>query len=664
MAFFRRGISNLTSKTFFCVFILSLFINPGLSATDSNECGSLITYRQHSVLLSEAPRCLSDGCGQNTSTMSSGCSTDSPCFRLWELMRRDWQQPWCDSCQKDTACRIGGWPILNMTETCETMPQAWIFYNENGPGCCTDGNEPFILANWTTTLCNGSEWNSPFNYYGSMAREDWEEWIEPWNWTVRIENSTREVQQELLQCASASTYLWSYGIDNLLTLATALGSFFVRVFLGPTIANFTNRLPSPITWIANQLFDNPGEPEVWIRVIFAGASDAALLILSDMSASFLIKLTPGYQDVPVGKLTLLLASRPRIVAIVCSLALMLPHIENNYPWLHRRLSPASAYNIAAAAAVAELIMQAVGSVYLGRTANTGRKKGFYLVNHLTPYWRGKDAYRMYIGGIIWTILSPVILVGLFLTAWAHLVHGHIAAKLYPTGEDGWLTKPWRKFLAQRDRYYGEKWYANYLQKSSTAAQPSAGVSVLSPPHNTRAGTVPPNPLDDLLISTTSVMHSSRAISSLIGMHLQSSVLPANPIVLPATLKAVHTPQQRGPTPSRSTKRSRILTYWPFEWFICFLFVCSEGSISEPVSGQPAQYNFLRQRAYDKPTLRALRRFINKSQEIMVIIFRALMLFTLFTVLVCYAAQWLFWSGFVESMGDRYVLGQHSVHQTS
>src|ERR1700761_5677355 len=86
-----------------------------VSGQDS-KCGSLITYRQHSVLLSEAPQCFRSGCistnsSEPASTISSPCPVQAPCNTLWEILKQKFELDWCDSCGNDIACRIDGWPI-------------------------------------------------------------------------------------------------------------------------------------------------------------------------------------------------------------------------------------------------------------------------------------------------------------------------------------------------------------------------------------------------------------------------------------------------------------------------------------------------------------------------------------------------------------------------
>jgi len=326
------------------------------------ECGSLITYRQHSVILSAAPQCFRNGCsaGNTTSTattISSPCPVDAPCNRLWDIIRGKFEKDWCKSCHSDIACRIGGWPILNMTEACNVVPGDWIFAG-NG-GCCSSGDEPFQIADWINTLCNGSEWRAPFTFYGGMAKEDWEEWIEPWNWTLRPLNTSMYNITTDPGC-NASAFLLTLGIEN-----------FVR---GGTVCFYVL-----LALFFESKFKKPKFP--WYRAIGGGLLEFMFILGGSIGASFTVKNTPGYQETPVGELILLLSSRPSVLGFLCAIGIIAIVFEDGR-WYPNTYMTLYAANTAAGLAFSEAFQQIVGSIYLGRTANVGRKKDFFHVGHL------------------------------------------------------------------------------------------------------------------------------------------------------------------------------------------------------------------------------------------------------------------------------------------
>lgn len=112
----------------------------------SDTCGSLVTYRQYSSPLQDAPKCFLQGCGDaNSTSMSAGCPSQAPCSNPWDALQNQWQdKKWCDTCGDDTACRISGWPVLNASATCDTNPGTWLFSAQGD--CCASGDEAMQLA--------------------------------------------------------------------------------------------------------------------------------------------------------------------------------------------------------------------------------------------------------------------------------------------------------------------------------------------------------------------------------------------------------------------------------------------------------------------------------------------------------------------------------------
>ena len=84
-------------------------------------------------------------------------------------------------CRLPRRCRVSH-PRLNATAACEVIPHEYLFSSAAAnEACCVAGDQPLLLADWANSLCNGSEWRAPFDYYGGMAREGWEQWLETWN---------------------------------------------------------------------------------------------------------------------------------------------------------------------------------------------------------------------------------------------------------------------------------------------------------------------------------------------------------------------------------------------------------------------------------------------------------------------------------------------------
>ena len=63
-------------------------------------------------------------------------------------------------------------------------------------------------------------------------------------------------------------------------------------------------------------------------------------------------------------------------------------------------------------AVAEYILQWFGLFCLALATNTGQKRHFYPVNQLRPFWRGQQAHIMYSGSLFWCVVFGLFLLGL------------------------------------------------------------------------------------------------------------------------------------------------------------------------------------------------------------------------------------------------------------
>lgn len=398
--------------------------------TAQSNCGSLITYRQFSVLLSSAPPCFQNGCGNPppAGSMSSTCSVNQSCSHLWEFLRTQWQANQCTpDCEGDVACRIPGWPVLNMTSTCTTVPQEWLFSN-NG-ACCTSDTEPFALADWIGNLCNGSEWRQPFAYYGGMAREDWEEWIAPWNWTVQPDNNANPEN-----CPAAEQILTTFAMENLITageIVLSIGVFWVAAALRKS-RHFI------------RLFGLPGIKSWRGALVYGLWYPLAHWLVSSFWTAALIRAEPGYENVPVGLLALLLCARPNSLMVVTCILLwlnrLIPHqFEDRLLSVMagpdgerygRQYSKRLISILGLWVSVSEILVQGLGAYSVFKTTDQGVKKGFYIAGRLIPFWRGNDAMIMYAGALVHTTLSFLTAFCLYLSAYCHVQEARFQERVF------------------------------------------------------------------------------------------------------------------------------------------------------------------------------------------------------------------------------------------
>ena len=384
---------------------------PVAHSQESSPNHSLITYRQYSTLLSEAPQCFRTGCGVNATltTASSPCSVESPCHGLWNIIQDQFQRDWCSSSPGDIACRIRGWPILNSTSICEMVPNEWIFYVIGQ--CCTFDDQPFEMAKWIGTLCNG-RWKEPFEIYGGMAQEDWQEWIVPWNWTVRPENATSGILKTS-DCPKPSQELGLFAAENVFLLF--LGAIIPYLKYRRECSRSGQRTGPRHTGIMVRItryWDRRTQGKygelATIQWIAVGIIIAGINLGFDFLIALLINRTAGYSHVPVVELAVLHGTRPRLGWALCSLAIINHQIFAN---------------AAASFGLCEMILQCFGSKYFGVTANKGTQRGFYHLHRLHPFWHGRAAYRMYIGALLWLLGCFAIILSwlLFVTLLGHFL---------------------------------------------------------------------------------------------------------------------------------------------------------------------------------------------------------------------------------------------------
>lgn len=385
-----------------------------------DECSSLMTYRQFTEFLSESPACYRNGCGATpASSMSSMCPASAPCHVLWDFMFDAYQNNWCSNCRNDIACRIPGWPILSATSVCNAIPHDWL-YDTDGR-CCIASSEPFDIAQWISKLCNGSEWRKPFNYYAGMAKDDWAEWMEPWNWTFRYKTPAGSPPQvdNIPQCAPPATVLSILWIENLAEIGAIV--LDVLAFWVLTVRPWRRRWDWPAILCGpdeGREFGRPG----------SGILNAVFGIVASVVAAVSAHNTPGYSDLPIADQFLLHCTRPTMnglnfFALRIFPTLIEESVKRSDPEKlnHQRISESRTRttNIIIGVAYAEAIQQFLGLISLARVANAGRSKGFFIPGALLPYWRGEFTLTMYAGALLSTILSPVFFLSLviFILVW-------------------------------------------------------------------------------------------------------------------------------------------------------------------------------------------------------------------------------------------------------
>jgi hypothetical protein len=393
------------------------------------------------------------------------CTSTAPCFPIWDILHQEWQQDWCSTCHEhdERACRIRGWAVLNATAACDISPGTWMFVK--GGCCASDGNEMASLSSWIETLCNGS-YTSLFKFYDGQARQDWDQYILPDNHTVMPDDMTH------VQCPNKSLYLGLFAIENVVFLIFVFMLFLATLYyergfvrrnqlvmifhrLMSPIRTMKTGLKSAFAWIFHITSSNDGSAEV-IETILLAIFLAGVQLAFNFASAVVVQRTPGYSNVDITLLAFLFCSRPRIGWLACLLSLIPDWALEQWFHMTEHASLVSGQKIVARVAVSsamgEVMMQLLGSYFLGMTAHVGVIRGFYQHNHLSPFENGMQARNMYGGAMLWVVAAFFIVV-----MWIIVVIWHALIMQFFTVTASWMketaastlpgnrvTKTWKK----------------------------------------------------------------------------------------------------------------------------------------------------------------------------------------------------------------------------
>lgn len=288
-----------------------------------------------------------------------------------------------------------------------------------------------------------------------MARDDWVEWLQPWNWTVHMQNGTgAAADRNLTQvvCDSAKAMQAAFAIDNFVSLGEAALELFVF-------------------WLCCICAWNVAMSEVksMRRSLVAGLVTGGLYLVSNFATSIMWDLKPGYSHIPRGFVGLLLCARPSFLGFLSlfsiagrgRVARSIPsdgealRRQRERSWLNRtrvkawrrsfgtflrkfergegRNRPVTDEDLAdgketakqllagfaLTISVSELVIQ-VSSVYsIFKTATVGGSRGFFSRYALLPFYEGYSASLMYDGALLHCVFLFPSTLGLVLIAWSH-----------------------------------------------------------------------------------------------------------------------------------------------------------------------------------------------------------------------------------------------------
>jgi hypothetical protein len=608
-----------------------------------NHCGSLITYRQYGVLLEQAPLCFRNGCDdpKPSGSMSSTCASNSACYPLWEVLRKEWQDDWCSACGGDIACRIPGWPILNSTAACDVSPSQWLF-SAAGP-CCATGEEPFQLAEWIGGLCNGSQWRTPFESYGGMAQSDWAEWIEPWNWTVRREN-TSTGNSTFDDCKTSYATLAAMGIDN----AVSIGSSSAEILVAWLILIFLAKSRDDDKPFVLAFRD---EVKTWPWALVGGLGSGFGYILSNFATAIIWnRYYPGYQNMETGYVGLALCARPSVLGFLCFLGLFSKPVSRRIDrWRTRTMRTPDPNadgehiarqllaNWAFTLAVGELFVQISGYYSLLVTTTEGRRRGFYRVGSLIPFWRGSEAQRMYAGAMVHCIFFFLSVISLLVSTYVHARTAKFQKRLS-------RRKRVNRLLSSLGTYYLDQEGNAHLYEQINRKQRIVEDLVTAMEGRTRSR-------DSRYPKLAKAVRGTKAtlgrVASWVLRHSRTNA------PTPPSHQGIIDNIIPDPVPVPLTRRGRILSSWPFSIILLSLVKLTTSVRAEQSQRDAEKYQRSQppsRAAYDILVDRANRLAAQDQDKLS---WRFWLLGIVFgCVSVNYISQWCFWSGYVQSSGDR------------
>jgi hypothetical protein len=252
-----------------------------------------------------------------------------------------------------------------------------------------------------------------------MAEQDWAEYILPWNYTVAPQGVDSHNKQLIPECSKTPWYLGVFFVENIFFLACTI--LFGVVRLRWIKLKEKNRDPiRRLFWWRKDPKEEDNHPGFLTQSflgaylpIMVGVILAGVQVGFAMASAKIIRNHEGYGQTKVGHLGLLFCSRPRLTWLACVLGLFRRSLPRRYFKMRHSRTAAKAVlaGVAVSSTVSEGIMQIVGLYYMAITADSGRHKGFYAPNHLTPYSKGSEALIMYAGALMWLIACfPILLI--------------------------------------------------------------------------------------------------------------------------------------------------------------------------------------------------------------------------------------------------------------
>jgi hypothetical protein len=238
--------------------------------------------------------------------------------------------------------------------------------NTSCPGLCTGKDGPLEWLNWVLGTCGK---------YPFFSKQVWVNYPEvdaaaldsllPWGWRVKSTDPH-------FPCPSNVQKLASFAVINVIM----------------SICNLILGRRDVVEWLSfRRLGNKDGYPYFWP---FFALLTVTLNLLANFINALLVKRAPGFSQVPLADLALFWFTRPRLAWMATALV----KIQKE-----RKIYT----SLATTSLLAEAILQALGSFYLGKTAVYGLKNGFFSSGKLDNVQYRVYAQLMYVGAFLWLV---------------------------------------------------------------------------------------------------------------------------------------------------------------------------------------------------------------------------------------------------------------------
>ncbi|KAI9771829.1 MAG: hypothetical protein M1840_001599 [Geoglossum simile] len=278
-------------------------------------------------------------------------------------------------CQRDPdgLCRVTN-PVVSRSCLCPLLN-----YTTNCTQSCLWLDDRRSFLHWLNSTCSGiHDWDGlPKNW--TLILDPTAKDLTFWNWQLS------PIHPDLVRsCPSHAFTLGTFALVNGLTLIAI-----------PIIGRRTI-----IRKITGGLMGNP-HSKLWI---FTSVFGVALHLVSNYINAYIIKRTPGFGGVSIGDLVLVWCTRPR----VAWLSILLIKIQ---------LNDQVYISVAVSSIVAELLLQMIGSYYMGLGANYARRRNFYPVGRLKFAGIQGAAKLMYVGALLWLCVVIISITSILWSAY-------------------------------------------------------------------------------------------------------------------------------------------------------------------------------------------------------------------------------------------------------